>query len=448
MEKTSAIILASGEENKSCKVLYKLLSKPMISWVYENCKYAGIANTCLVVSDNASDIINAVGSDTEVVAQTAPQGTFNAVLCASEFIKNHKDSDILVVFGDAPLQDDNLIKSAYNYHKAQDNAMTIVSTILSNPTSHARILRDAGKFVGVVEDIHADDMQKKISEVDTGLYWFSGSALLGLLGEHNNCSNITDLPQILQQSGLSVDAFACDGEGIAFTVNNRKQLAQLNEIARNMVFDKLWENGVDIPVADGIVIGREVQIGRDTTILPNTTILGNTTIGSGCVIGPSSYITDSSIGDDTHVKATWVSSAVLENDVQIGPFSQVRPNSRLCSGVRIGDFVEIKNSVVGKDTHASHLTYIGDTDCGERVNFGCGVVTVNYNGKSKNRTTIGDDCFVGCNTNLVAPVTLANGAYTAAGSTVTIDVPEDAMCIARAREVVKEGMAKKYRKNT
>ena len=197
------------------------------------------------------------------------------------------------------------------------------------------------------------------------------------------------------------------------------------------------ENGVRFLSLDGIVISPFAKIGKGTTIHPGTQIRRNVTIGENCVIGPNSVVDDSTIGDGCVVNTTQIYSSVLEDNVKIGPFCHVRPNSRLCEGVKIGDFVEVKNSVVGKDTHASHLTYIGDSDVGERVNFGCGTVCVNYNGYTKNRCVIGNDAFIGCNTNLVAPVTVGEGGYTAAGSTITDDVPSGALAIARARQINK-----------
>ena len=210
------------------------------------------------------------------------------------------------------------------------------------------------------------------------------------------------------------------------------------------------ENGVRFLSLDGVVISPFVTIGNGTRIQPGTQLRGSTVIGENCDIGPNSVIEDSTVGDGCTVNATQIYRSVLDNNVKIGPFCHVRPNSHLCEGVKIGDFVEVKNSTVGKDTHASHLTYIGDSDVGERVNFGCGTVCVNYNGFVKNRCVIGDDAFIGCNTNLVAPVTIGNGGYTAAGSTITDDVPSGALAIARARQVVKPEWAneqkKKYKK--
>ncbi len=205
------------------------------------------------------------------------------------------------------------------------------------------------------------------------------------------------------------------------------------------------ESGVRFASLDGILISPFAKIGKGTTVYPNTQIRKNVTIGENCVIGPSSVVEESTIGNGCAVNATQMYQSVMEDNVKIGPFCHIRPNSRLCSGVKIGDFVEIKNSTLGKDSHASHLTYIGDSDVGERVNFGCGTVTSNYNGYTKARCTIGNDCFIGCNTNLIAPVTIGDNGYTAAGSTITESVPDGALGIARQRQVNKDGWVEAFK---
>ncbi|MBP0990856.1 MAG: UDP-N-acetylglucosamine diphosphorylase [Oscillospiraceae bacterium] len=199
-------------------------------------------------------------------------------------------------------------------------------------------------------------------------------------------------------------------------------------------------------LGNGILISEEAEIAKDVQILPNTQIFGKVRIGSGSVIGPNSLIEDSDIGEGTRINASQVYQSKVGNNVRIGPFSHIRPNSDIRDGVKIGDFVEIKNSVIGEKTSVAHLTYIGDSDIGARVNFGCGCVTVNYDGFNKYRTVVGDDVFVGCNTNLVAPIEVKSGSYIAAGSTLTKDVEEDALAIARARQEVKPGWAAKFRK--
>ncbi len=217
------------------------------------------------------------------------------------------------------------------------------------------------------------------------------------------------------------------------------------EAYRKRVLLSFAEKGVVFQTFDGVVIHPDAVIGEGTLILAGTQIGQDVVIGEHCEIGPRSHLISSTVKDNTILIDTRVVEAVIGENVKIGPYCNIRPNSTICDGVKIGDFVEVKNSVIGRDTHASHLTYIGDSDVGERVNFGCGVVTANYDGYSKFRTTVGDDAFIGCNTNLVAPVTVGKGAYTACGSTITDGVPENSLGLARARQVNKDGWADSFR---
>lgn len=217
--------------------------------------------------------------------------------------------------------------------------------------------------------------------------------------------------------------------------------------AREALLTALEEQGVIIPLWDGILIDATVSVAPGATILPGCILRGSTTIAEGAVIGPNSVLTNAVIGSGCVVKDTYITDSTLEEGVTIGPFSQVRPDCHIGAFCKIGDFVELKNSTIGEHTAVAHLTYVGDTDCGNGVNFGCGVAIANYNGRQKFRTVIGDNAFLGCNTNLVAPVTIGRGAYTAAGATVTKDVPDDAMLIARAEQVIKPDMARRFRKD-
>ena len=219
--------------------------------------------------------------------------------------------------------------------------------------------------------------------------------------------------------------------------NDRVQLAALNDRARAAVLKEQMLKGVSIPCTDGVLIGPDVTIGQDTVILPGTILRGRVTVGEDCVIGPNTLLEDSTVGSHAKLNAVQCYQSAVHDGVTAGPFVHIRPNSELKAGVKVGDFVEIKNSVVGCGTKVPHLTYVGDSDVGEHVNFGCGCVTVNYDGKSKSRCAVGDHAFIGCNTNLIAPVRIGEYGYTAAGSTITDDVPENALAIARARQVVK-----------
>lgn len=212
----------------------------------------------------------------------------------------------------------------------------------------------------------------------------------------------------------------------------------INNSKRTEIIEKLIANGVEIPCPDGVIIEDEIEIGKGTVIMPNTVIMGKTSIGSGCVIGPNSYICDSTVGDNTKLNNTQSYSSEIGSGVSAGPFVHIRPNCKIADNVHIGNFVEVKNSTVDEGSKLPHLLYVGDSDVGKDVNFGCGCVTVNYDGRNKSRTTVKDGAFIGCNTNLIAPVTVGANAFTAAGSTITEDVPDNALAVARARQSVKD----------
>ncbi len=253
----------------------------------------------------------------------------------------------------------------------------------------------------------------------------------------------------LGKTALKIGTFESANKNINLSANTGAELNHLNETMRQLILRNLMNNGVDIPCTDGIIIGPDCKIGCDTKILPNTIICGNVTIGKDCVIGPNSYIENAQIGDKVKFNNGQIRNAKILNDANIGPFVQIRPDSVIGDGVHLGNFVEIKNSTIGGSTSVSHLTYVGDSDVGCGVNFGCGTVTVNFNGKTKNRTVIKDRAFIGCNTNLVAPVTVGKNSYTAAGSTITQDVPDNSLAVARERQINKVGWVKKnqpYRK--
>lgn len=212
----------------------------------------------------------------------------------------------------------------------------------------------------------------------------------------------------------------------------------INNAKRTEIIERLIANGVEIPCPDGVIIEDEIEIGKGTVIMPNTVIIGKTAIGSGCVIGPNSYICDSTVGDNTKLNNTQSYNSEIGSGVSAGPFVHIRPNCKIADNVHIGNFVEVKNSTVDEGSKLPHLLYVGDSDVGKDVNFGCGCVTVNYDGRNKSRTTVKDGAFIGCNTNLIAPVTVGENAFTAAGSTITEDVPDNALAVARARQSVKD----------
>ncbi len=449
MVQASALILAAGDgkrmKSKHPKVLCQVLFRPMISWVTDACRRAGVQDICAVLGNGAEEIRPVLPENCKIAMQRERLGTGHAVMCAREFLEQHRGGNVLILCGDAPFVSAGLIEESYHYHCGKGNGVTVISARVQQPFGYGRIVRAADSSLqAIVEQRDATEEQKNINEINSGAYWFAVDALLESL-DKIGCSNsqgeyyLTDAVAAVRLAGKRADAFVAADADAALGANDRKGLQKLNEIARRRVLDRLLAEGVDIPCEEGVLVDERATVGCDTTLLPGTIIMGASVVGEDCVIGPGSRIEDSTIGNGCVVDNTVILSSVLEDEVKIGPYCRVRPGSRLCRKVKIGNFVEVKNAVLGEGTKSAHLTYIGDADVGANVNFGCGVVVVNYDGWQKHRTTVGDNVFLGCNTNLVAPVRVGDNAYTAAGSTVTKDVPPDSLVIARAPEVLKEG---------
>ncbi len=451
-----AIVLAAGEgkrmKSKKPKAMMEVLFKPMLGWVIDSVREAGIGDIC-VVTGHLEEIIKDYLSKTytgdqtcSTVTQAERKGTGHAVMMAKEFLKAHKGGSVLILNGDAPFMDSRNISNSFFFHEAQNNCVTVISAMLDDPTGYGRILRAAdGSLMSIVEHKEATMEQLAVKEVNSGAYWFNVDALLSVLDtNHITQSSVTGeyyLPDAVKLLGDAANAFTADSASVVMGANDPVQLNELNQIARTAILNQMIADGVSITCTDGIIIGPDVTIGQGTVILPGTILKGKVSIGYDCNIGPNTLIENSTVHDAVIINASQVKQSEIFDSTDIGPFSQIRPNCKIGPKVHIGDFVEVKNSVLDEGTKVAHLTYVGDSDVGKRVNFGCGCVTVNYDGQHKARCKIGDDCFIGCNTNLVAPVSIGDGAYTAAGSTITHDIPSDALGIARARQVVKDGWA-------
>lgn len=446
-----AIIMAGGKGTRmkaTCpKVMCNVLFEPLISYVVDAVKEAGAEDICVITGykhELLEKYLAEKDGQIETVLQEPQLGTGHAVMQAQSFIDKHLDDDIIILNGDGPLIDAETINKAFDYHKENDNSITLISAIVDDTNGIGHIQRDEnGKLLRIIEHKDANDEEKKINESNAGFYWFNGRDLSYALSKitNNNAQNeyyITDSLEILISAGKNVGAYVVENNEVTLGANDRKQLNNLNNIMRRNINDKHMINGVDIPCTDGVMIGKNVKIGSSTVILPNTIILGNTVIGENCTIGPNTYIDNATVGDDVILDNCKILDSEIESGVDAGPFVKVRANSILKKGVHIGNFVEVKNSIVGEGTKSAHLTYIGDSDVGAGVNFGCGTVTCNYDGKNKMRCKVGDGAFIGCNTNLIAPVEVGEKAYIAAGSTITDNIPEDALAIARARQVIKE----------
>ena len=447
----NVIILAGGQGKRMKaeipKPMFKVLGEPMLEWVIKVCEGAGLSKLCIVKGYMADYIDEYLNGRYETVLQSERLGTGHAVMQAIPFLEKNIDGNTLVLCGDAPFIDSNTISKALELHKKENNSVTVITSIMENPDGYGRVVRGDNGITCIVEQKDATDEQKKIKEINSGAYWFRTADLLEALGEltQNNAQGeyyLTDTVFIALNKGKRADAYISENPDVVKGANDRKGLLELNTIARMNVIEKHLENGVEFTCLDGVIIGRDVEIGQGTEILAGTVLRGNTKIGKNCVLN-NCIIENTEIGDNVKLNYVQAYDAKIEDNVKIGPFVQLRPNTVIKSGVKIGDFVEIKNSTVGENTAVAHLTYIGDADVGKKVNFGCGTTIANYDGIHKNRTVIGDNSFIGCNTNLVAPVTLGKGVYTAAGTTVTKNIPDYALALDRGTLKVKSGYSLK-----
>jgi bifunctional UDP-N-acetylglucosamine pyrophosphorylase/glucosamine-1-phosphate N-acetyltransferase len=441
-----AVILAAGAgtrmKSKFPKVVHKILDKTMLDYVIESAIEAGADDICVVIGHGSEIVKKDTSYNVEFVLQKEQLGTGHAVMQAKDFIGN--EGNVLILFGDTPLITGDTLAKMVNYHNKNKNAATLLSTIVEDSTGYGRIIRDeSNTFIKSVEHKDATESERKIKEINSGMYCFDAKELNIALTKltNNNAQGEYYLPDTLKTimaKRLKVNAMISDIPQEILGVNSRVQLYQAQEIMQKRINYKHMENGVTIISPSNTFISKDTQIDCDTVIYPNTYIEGKTTIGGNSIIGQNNRIVNSVIGDNVNIQSSTILESTINNNTTIGPYAYIRPNSSIGENVKIGDFVEVKNSNIGNNTKISHLTYIGDADVGKNVNFGCGTVVVNYDGVNKHRTIVEDNAFIGCNTNLVSPVIVENNAYTAAGSTITKDVPAYSLGIGRARQVNKD----------
>ena len=448
---TSVILAAGmGTRMKSAmpKVLHKVCGKALCKWVIDASKEAGADMVVTIIGHKADMVRTQIEADTEIAVQAEQKGTGHAVMQASDFIRETEGS-VVILNGDTPLITAETIKKAIKFHDESGNQATVITAILDDATGYGRIVRNAeGNVVKIVEHKDASEEERKINEINSGMYVFDASSLVYALGklQPNNAQGeyyLTDTLEILLSSGKKIGAYAIEDNDEIRGINNRIQLNEAETIMRERINRSHMTEGVTMINPSATYIEAGVKIGADTIIGANVELKGSTVIGENCEIGQGSRLENAVIGNGVSVRSSVILDSEIGDNTNVGPFAYVRPNCKVGSNVKVGDFVEIKNSSIDDDTKISHLTYIGDSDVGKNVNFGCGTVTCNYDGTNKYRSEIGDNVFVGCNTNLVSPVKVGDRSYIAAGSTITEDIPEGSLSIARSRQTVKEGWADK-----
>lgn len=446
--KVKGIILAAGKgtrmKSELPKVLHRAAGMTMAEWAIYSLNLVDEKPT-VVIGHSKELVKNTLGDICDYAVQAEQKGTGHAVMMAKESIVG---SDYTVItYGDMILLKQESIKELVDYTINNNLDAAMLTAIADNPTGLGRIMKDANGYVqSIVEHKDASHDQLKIKEINTGVYCYRTESLLNSL-DKLDCNNsqgeyyLTDTIEIINSQGGKIASINVDPLE-ALGTNDRSQLALSAKELRKRINLKHMLNGVTLIDSDNTYIDQGVIIGNDTTIYPGCVFEGKTEIGSNCVIYGATNIKNTKISDNVTIKASNVLDSTVDSGTNIGPNAYLRPNSTIGKDCKIGDFVEIKNSVIGDGTKISHLAYVGDADVGKNVNLGCGIVIVNYDGCNKHRTIIEDNAFVGCNNNLVAPVKIGEGAYTAAGSTITEDVPSRALAIARSRQTNKEGWNK------
>jgi bifunctional UDP-N-acetylglucosamine pyrophosphorylase / glucosamine-1-phosphate N-acetyltransferase len=451
-----ALVLAAGEGKRfrsaTTKVLHPLLGRTMLEHVLRTTASLKPARTIVIVGRQAEDVAaEAARFGAESVRQEERRGTGHAVLSARRVLTAWAGLDILVLPADLPLLGAATIRALLAAHRRRENVLTILSAEAGDPSRFGRIVRGAGGTVRIVEDRDADAATRKIREVNSAVYVFEGRALLGALSKLTDRNRsgelyLTDAADILSKRGLRVGVFAAPRPAEIVQVNTRVDLARAIDVLRARKISALGEGGVTVLGPSSTWIDMAAEIAPDTTIYPGAVIEGPTVIGPGCRIYPGAHIIRSRLGSRvTVLSSTFIEDSTLEDDVSIGPFARLRPRTVLRAGARVGNFVEMKNTDFGPGSKAGHLSYLGDSDVGEKVNIGAGTITCNYDGFRKSRTVIEAGAFIGSGTELIAPVKVGRGAYVAAGSVITKDVSPEALAVARGRQVEKEGWARRMR---
>jgi bifunctional UDP-N-acetylglucosamine pyrophosphorylase/glucosamine-1-phosphate N-acetyltransferase len=452
----SVLILAAGKatrfKSEHSKVLHRLAGRPLGEYVLRAALKARAERTYMIIGHEAEEVRKTFERPEITFIEQKPQlGTGHALIVARPEVEKCPSKDLIVLVGDAPLLRGSTLLALVEAHSKAGAAATVLSTIVQDPAGYGRVIRTAKNVRAIVEEKVATPAQKKVREISSGIICFARAALLEHLGDltDQNAQReylLTDLIHIFNQHKKKVAAYAVADSREVLGVNDRVELAQMEKLLRIRKAESLARDGVTVVDPENTYIDDDVEVGRDTIIEPGVSLLGLTRVGWGCVLRPHSTITDSEIGDCVTVRANCViTGCEIGHNVILGPFAHLREGAVVGRDSRIGNFVEVKKSRIGRGTKAMHLTYLGDATLGDKVNIGAGTITCNYDGEKKNPTNIEDGVFIGSGSMLVAPVRIAKDSYVGAGSTITEDVPPESLALGRAKQVNKEGWVRTRR---
>lgn len=454
MKKVMAIVLAGGQgkrmKSKLYKVLHQVCGKPLVGHVVDLLHSIETDRILIVVGHGAEAVQAYLGDSAEYVLQEQQLGTGHAALQAAPLLQD-EEGTTMIICGDTPLVTEETVRRMLDYHHNQGAAATILTAELAQPAGYGRVIRDEqGEVLRIVEQKDCNEKEDKVEEINAGTYCFDNRKLFAALKQVTNHNQqqeyyLTDVIDILRRGGDKIVGYLTHDESEWVGINDRAQLAAAEAYMRQRINYRHMMAGVTMIDPEHTYIDASVVIGADTVVMPGCILRGNTVIGEDCEIGPNSIITDSIIGDGVLVNHSTLNQARVGDGSRIGPYAHLRPGSDVGPKVKIGDFVEVKNAMLGEGAAVSHLSYVGDAKVGRGVNIGCGAVTVNYDGINKHMTEIGDGAFIGCNVNLIAPVKIGPDSYVVAGSTITHDVSAGDLAIARERQTNKPGYAGKLR---
>ena len=456
IENLDVIILAAGlgtrMKSATIKILHKAAGRPIVEYVLDVASEVSDETPVMIVGHQRESVQKCVGERARYAVQEQQLGTGHAVLQAAQALGDLGGRKVLILSGDVPLTRPETLQQLLAQHEREGNALTLLTMKLDKPAMYGRIVRDgSGAVLRIVEAKDATADEKKIDEVNAGIYVFEGDGLFERLrnlsadnaqGEYY----LTDLLAVLRDAGQRVGAHILNDPVEALGVNSRAELATVEQEIQRRVVEKLMKEGVTFRNPSTVVIDSTVTIGADSVVYPFVTLEGTTKLGEGCIIEPGVHLINVTVGDDVHLKTgTVAEETTIGDEATIGPYAHLRPGTQLGHKVKVGNFVETKKAIVGEGSKLPHLSYIGDAEIGTGVNIGAGTITCNYDGVNKHKTVIEDGVFIGSDSQLVAPVRIGKGAYVGAGSTITKDVPADALSLTRAPQKIVEGWAARRR---